>query len=88
MTREKYNTTTKELIALLYEFDPELEIDEYEIERNRIDRDTLANNIKEAIIEREKLPSDIAETIQKLAKRAVQSAPLWPSFADEEENDY
>lgn len=83
MTKKKYETTTKELIELLHEFDPELEFTEYEIERSRINKDKLAKAIEEAIEEREKLPEDVAEVMQKLAKRAVESPPLWPSFHDE-----
>jgi len=85
MAKKKYKTTAKQLAELLHKFDPDLKVTKYSIERSRIDRDALAERIEDAIAEREKFPKSVAETIQRLAKQAVQEAPLWPSLVETEQ---
>jgi len=84
--------TSKQLCELFHEFDPELKIDEYSIERARLSKyqkTELVETLTDVLSCREDISPELFQTIQAFAKRAASEAcdksVLWPSIVREDE---
>lgn len=83
--------TSKRLAELFHEFDSELKIDEYSIEKARLSKEQKAElheTLTEVLACREDFSPELFQTIQAFAKKAVVEAPdkdaLWPSLVRED----
>lgn len=89
---EENAITSKRLAELFREFDPELKIEEYAIEKARLthaQKEELYEMLTDVLACREDFSPEVFETIKAFAKRTVAEAPnrkaLWPSLMREDE---